>query len=86
MVTGGLETGHSLPNLDITRGYEMSNFIAAAYHPKLKVVMAAMHIDDYFGNHIYGIAFEGDDHVYKPNEVRIPIDIVFRPEPIEETK
>jgi len=57
----------------------MSNFPRAAYHPKEKVVRAAMFVDDYFGQHEYGVCFLGDEHVYKPAEVEIPLDIVFIP-------
>jgi hypothetical protein len=55
----------------------MSNFIKSAYHPKERVVRAAHYLDDYFGKHEYGVRFEGDDHVYRPEETDIPLDVVF---------
>lgn len=58
----------------------MSTFCAAAYHPKEKVIRKALWIDDYFAPHEYGISFDGDDFVYRPNEVKIPTDVVFVPE------
>jgi len=58
----------------------MSNFGRAAYHPKEKVVRAANWIDDHFGHHEYGVSFPGDQHVYRPSEVEIPLDVVFIPE------
>lgn len=57
----------------------MSNFTQAAYHPKEMVVRAAAFLDDYFGRHEYGVAFVGDPHVYKSDEVTIPLDVVFVP-------
>ena len=55
----------------------MSNFYRAAYHPKEKLVRTAYFRDDYFGRHRYGVSFTGDDHVYKPHEVEIPVNTVF---------
>ena len=57
----------------------MSNFARAAYHPKEKVVRAAIWIDDHFGRHEYGVSFDGDQHVYRPEETSIPLDVVFVP-------
>jgi len=60
----------------------MSNFTRAAYHPKEKVIRAAMYVDDYFGHHEYGVRFPGDAHVYRPHETDIPLDVLFVPKPI----
>ncbi len=57
----------------------MSNFIRTAWHPVEKVARAAHWLDDYFGRHEYGVSFDGDDHVYRPNEVEIPLDLVLVP-------
>ena len=57
----------------------MSNFTRAAYHPKEKVVRAAIYLDDHFGQHEFGVMFSGDPHVYKPRETDIPLDVVFAP-------
>lgn len=65
----------------------MSNHTRAAYHPKENVVRAAAWLDDYFGPHQYGVRFAGDAHVYTPEEVDIPLDVVFVPDsPPEEEK
>lgn len=58
----------------------MSNYSRSAWNPKERVVRAAMWMDDYFGKHQYGVAFEGDPAVYKPEEVEIPLDLIFVPE------
>jgi len=58
----------------------MSNFTKAAYHPTEKVVRAAHYVDDHFGKHQYGVMFDGDhSRVYKPDEVEIPVDVIFVP-------
>ena len=57
----------------------MSNYTRSAYHPKEKVVRAAIWLDDHFGPHQYGVSFQGDEHVYKPQETEIPLDVVFVP-------
>ena len=57
----------------------MSNFTRAAYHPKERVVRAALWLDDHFGHYEYGVSFPGDEHVYKPAECEIPLDVVFEP-------
>lgn len=64
----------------------MSNYTRSAYHPKEKVIRAANWLDDYFGRHIYGVSFPGDDHVYRTHEVEIPVDIVFVPKKSKEKK
>ena len=61
----------------------MSNFTKPAYHPKEKVVRAANYMDDHFGHHQYGVRFPGDEHVYRPAETDIPLDVVFVPKPDE---
>ena len=57
----------------------MSNFTRAAYHPKEKVVRAALYLDDHFGPHKYGVSFSGDPHVYRPSETEVPLNVVFVP-------
>ena len=64
----------------------MSNFTRAAYHPNEKVVRAATFCDDYFGPHKYGVFFVGDQWIYHPNEVDIPLDVVFVPRMEEKEK
>jgi len=55
----------------------MSNFARSAYHPVEKVVRHANWIDNHFGPHQYGVSFPGDDSVYTPNDVEIPLSTVF---------
>lgn len=55
----------------------MSNFVRAAYHPEEKVIRAAYFLDDYFGQHRYGVGFEGDPMVYPIRDCEIPLDKVF---------
>jgi hypothetical protein len=57
----------------------MSNYTRIAWHPKERVARAAMFADNYFGPYEYGVMFDGDPHVYKPNDVEIPIDLVLVP-------
>ncbi len=57
----------------------MSNFTKVAWHPRERVARAANYIDDYFGRHQYGVQFDGDDMVYRPNDVEIPLDLVLVP-------
>lgn len=57
----------------------MSNYEAPAYHPTEKVIRAAVFIDNYYGQHQYGVQFSGDPRVYKAAETRIPLDVVFVP-------
>jgi hypothetical protein len=59
---------------------KMSNYSRSAWNPKERVVRAAMWMDDYFGKHQYGVAFEGDPAVYTPADVEIPLDLVLVPE------
>lgn len=35
---------------------------------------------NYFSWHQYGVAFSGDTHVYRPEEVEIPLDLVLVPD------
>lgn len=58
----------------------MSTYYQAAYHPPTGTVKEATWIDDYFGHHKYGVEFDGDDKVYTPDEVHIPLGVVFVPE------
>jgi hypothetical protein len=57
----------------------MSNFTRVSWHPVERVARAADWIDDHFGRHRYGVRFHGDDHVYKPEEVEIPLDLILVP-------
>jgi hypothetical protein len=36
-------------------------------------------MDNHFGRHQYGVAFNGDPHVYHPADVEIPLDLVLVP-------
>lgn len=55
----------------------MSNFSRIAWNPRERVARAAIWMDNYFGHYEYGVSFDGDDKVYRPNEVEIPIDLVL---------
>ncbi len=57
----------------------MSNFTQIAWNPREKVARAAHWIDNHFGSHRYGVSFAGDPHVYRPDEVEIPLDMVLVP-------
>ncbi len=57
----------------------MSDLFKSAWNPREKVVRAAIWMDDYFGRHQYGVAFDGDSRIYKPEDVEIPIDLVLVP-------
>jgi hypothetical protein len=57
----------------------MSNFTQVAWNPKERVARAAAFMDDYFGPHAYGVKFEGDEQVYRPAEVDIPLDLILVP-------
>lgn len=58
----------------------MSNFTRVAWHPVERVARAAAYMDDYFGPHRYGVKFDGDPYVFKPDEVEIPIDLILVPQ------
>ncbi len=57
----------------------MSNFTRVAWNPKERVARVASYLDDYFGKHQYGVRFDGDKQVYRPDEVEIPVDLVLVP-------
>ncbi len=57
----------------------MSNFTRTAWNPRDKVARAAHWLDNHFGSHAYGVSFDGDPHVYRPDEVEIPLDLVLVP-------
>lgn len=57
----------------------MSNFHRVAWNPKEQVARGAAYLDDYFGRHQYGVKFEGDEKVYRPEEVEIPLEMVLVP-------
>lgn len=64
----------------------MSNYWKPAYHPQENLIRNAHWKDDHFGPYEYGVQFDDDGPVFRPNEVAIPVDVVFVPraEPIEE--
>jgi len=57
----------------------MSSYMRVAWNPKERVARAAFWIDDYFGRYECGVRLEGDDKVYHPDEVEIPIGLVLVP-------
>ncbi len=57
----------------------MSNYTRVAWHPKERVARAASWLDDYFGRHQYGVRFKGDETVYRPEDVEIPVELVLVP-------
>ena len=57
----------------------MSNYSRIAWHPVERVARAAWYIDDHFGRHQYGVQFDEDGKVYRPEEVEIPLDLVLVP-------
>lgn len=57
----------------------MSNYMRVSWNPRERVARAAAWMDNHFGHYEYGVKFEGDDHVYRPAEVEIPIDLVLVP-------
>lgn len=61
----------------------MSNYSQIAWHPTERVARSAWWIDDYFGRHQYGVKFDGDEKVYRPHEVEIPLDMVLVPKEIK---
>lgn len=60
----------------------MSNFTRVSWHPVERVARAASYLDNYFGRHQYGVRFDGDEKVYRSNEVEIPIDLRLVPEEV----
>jgi hypothetical protein len=61
----------------------MSNYTRVAWHPKERVARVAMWRDNHFGHYQYGVKFDGDPHVYRPEEVEIPEDLILAPVNIE---
>lgn len=57
----------------------LSNFIRVSWNPSERVARAASYVDNHFGPHQYGVKFEGDERVYRPEEVEIPILLVLVP-------
>lgn len=47
----------------------MSTFSKQTKHPVTGEWLVARWVDDYFGNHNYGVQFEGDDKTYDPREI-----------------
>ena len=58
---------------------KMSNFSRVSWNPKERVARVAAYMDNYFGGHQYGVMFDGDDQVYRPEETEIPIDLILVP-------
>jgi hypothetical protein len=50
----------------------MSTYSEKTWHPVERRLRNAQWIDDYFGRHQYGVRFDGEDHVYRPEEVNPP--------------
>lgn len=48
----------------------MSSYHEDTINPRTGKVHRALWMDDYFGEHIYGVRFEGETHVYRAKEVR----------------
>ena len=48
----------------------MSSFYEDTIHPRTGKAQRALWIDDYFGKHVYGVQFEGEEHVYRAKEIR----------------
>lgn len=49
----------------------MSNYIDKAFNPVSGRIEGASWLDDHFGPHAYGVRFENEDHVYRPDEVAL---------------
>lgn len=50
----------------------MSSYYEDTIHPVTGKVQRAAWLDNYFGGHKYGVRFEGEHHVYRADEVRLP--------------
>lgn len=48
----------------------MSSFKRITRHPVTGLLKIAWWIDDYFGNHHYGVKFEDDPKVYREEELK----------------
>lgn len=53
----------------------MSNYRATAIHPVTGKNEYADFLDNYFGHHIYGVRFAGEDRVYPIDQVEIPAEL-----------
>ena len=51
----------------------MSNFRTKAIHPITGKEEMADYLDDYFGNHKYGVKFVGEDKVYREEEIKLKL-------------
>lgn len=48
----------------------MSSYKGKIYHPENpKLIVEAMFIDDYFGQHKYGVQIDGEDKVYRREDI-----------------
>ncbi len=57
----------------------MSSYKDLAYDPASRTVREAWFIDDYFGKHRYGVRFDDDGEVYRPEQVAIPPHLAAPP-------
>jgi hypothetical protein len=57
----------------------MSSYVAPTYHPHEKRVRDAWWLDDYFGKHRYGVRFDDGGHVFRPEEVKPPVEREVKP-------
>jgi len=55
----------------------VSSYQAAAYHPYEQRIRTAVWIDDWFGQHRYGVKFDDSGPVFRPEQVEIPLDKIF---------
>lgn len=62
----------------------MSDYSRAAWHPVENVVRMACYLDNYFGQHRYGVRFPDDVIVYRPEDVEIPYGYVWIPVKVDE--
>jgi hypothetical protein len=51
----------------------MSNYQAPAYHPCTGQVELASWLDDYYGEHLYGVKFPGCDNVHDAENCRLSL-------------
>lgn len=53
----------------------MSTFKRLTIHPETGLVENATWVDDFFGQHNYGVAFR-DGRVFKPSQVKFPPEVI----------
>lgn len=62
----------------------MSNFVRRTRHPETGLFEDATWLDDYFGNHIYGVKFPNHERIYCEDEYEWEFnDPPVNPEPSE---